>query len=127
MAFEIPGLMHTEVAGADLSADQFCFVKFSSGTIAICAAATDIPIGVLQNTPLSGESAELMLDGISKLIAGGTIAAGGQIGTDASGHAVAYVAGTGTTNYVVGTAMQAAVSGDTFAAAIDCIAPHRAS
>lgn len=117
------------VAGADLSAKQFYFVKLnSSGQAVVCAAVTDIPVGILQNTPASGSVAEITVVGVSKVSSDAGLTAGNQIGTSADGQAAAYVAGTDTTKYIVGqmltTTGAAAVIGT---AVINCVAPHRAA
>jgi len=128
MAYEIPDLLVTFVAGADESSNQFCFMKLdSSGNVVITSGVTDKPIGVLQNAPTSGGGASVMLEGISKVIAGGDLAPGDLVGTDGSGHAVKYSPGTDTTKYIVGTALATAASGDITSIAIDCKAPHRAA
>lgn len=129
MAIEAAGKFLVGVtASADLSAKQFRFVKVSGDfTATVCAAATDIPCGVLQDKPTSGTAAAIMVDGISKVVAGGTIAAGALVGTDANGAAVALVAGTDTTKYPVAQALQAAVSGDIFSVELNCAVPHRAA
>ena len=101
-------------AGADLSSSQFYFVKLASATtVDVCSAITDIPIGILQNTPESGETATIAIFGISKVSADGTLAAGNLIGTSADGLADAIVAGTDTTVYVMGQAVTAASAGET--------------
>lgn len=117
------------VAGADLSAKQFYFVKLnSSGQAVVCAAVTDIPVGILQNTPASGSVAEITVVGVSKVSSDAGLTAGNQIGTSADGQAAAYVAGTDTTKYIVGqmltTTGAAAVIGT---AVINCVAPSRAA
>lgn len=129
MTFEIPGHPKPPAkAAADLSTKKYRFVKLTAdSTVNVCSAATDAPSGVLQDNPTSGQQADVMAFGITKLIAGGTIAAGARIGTDANGAAVALVEGTDTTKYVAGHAEQAAVAGDAFAAFINCITPHRAA
>ena len=101
-------------AGADLSSSQCYFVKLASATtVDVCSAITDIPIGILQNTPESGETATIAIFGISKVSADGTLAAGNLIGTSADGQADAIVAGTDTTVYVMGQAITAASAGET--------------
>lgn len=115
-------------AGADLSAKQYCFVKLSGTGVIAVAAATDIPVGVLQNAPTSGKTAEVSIDGVVKLKASAAIAAGALVGTTSTGLAVAVVAGTDTTKYVLGQAITAAgASGDIIAVAIDCKTPNRAA
>ena len=106
MAYEISNysVKVTLVAGADLSTKQYTFVKLdSSGQAVAAAAATDIPVGVLQNAPTSGQEAEVLVVGGTKIVAGAAIAEGAQVGTSSAGKAVALVAGTDTTKYVVGT------------------------
>jgi len=81
-------------AAADLSAKQFYIVEITAAdTVNVCSAATDVPFGVLQNDPKSGETAEIAYaDGeITKVVSDGSttaIAIGDQVGTDASGKAV---------------------------------------
>ena len=100
----------------------------SSGQAVVCAAVTDIPVGILQNTPASGSVAEITVVGVSKVSSDAGLTAGNQIGTSADGQAAAYVAGTDTTKYIVGqmltTTGAAAVIGT---AVINCVAPHRAA
>jgi hypothetical protein len=104
-----PGLK----ASADLSAKQFRCMKLSgAGTFTVCAAVTDKVIGILQDTPTSGQPGSVAFAGLTKVKAGGTIAAGDTVGTDGNGAIVAYVEGTDTTKYRVGIARSAGASGD---------------
>lgn len=115
-------------AGADLSAKQYTFVKMSGTGVIGAAAATDVVIGVLQNAPTSGKTAEVAIDGVTKLKASAAIAAGALVGTTSTGLAVALTAGTDTTKYVFGQAITAAgASGDIITVAIDCKSPNRAA
>jgi hypothetical protein len=101
-------------ASADLSAKQYHFVKMSGNdTVTVCAAITDVPVGVLQNNPASGGVAEVALLGVTKVVADGTLAAGNLIGTSADGQADAIAAGTDTTVYLMGVAVSAASAGET--------------
>ena len=131
MAYEISNysVKVTLVAAADLSALQYTFVKLnSSGQVAAAAAATDIPIGVLQNAPTSGQEAEVLVVGGTKIVAGAAIGEGALVGTSATGRAVALVAGTDTTKYVVGTLLtESAADGNIVTAVINCANPGRAA
>ena len=131
MAYEISNnsLKITLPAGADLSTKQYYFVKVnSSGNAVLCAAATDAPIGVLQNSPISGAEASIVVVGGTKLVAGAAIAAGIKIGTDSAGKADAKVAGTDTTEYTVGQVLLAsAADADVLTAVINCASPNRAA
>ena len=115
MAFEAAQIKVGQfTASANLSAKQYHFVKMSgNGTVTVCADVTDVPIGVLQNNPTSGQAAEVCLFGITKVVADGTLAAGNRIGTSADGQADAITAGTDTTVTVVGIALTAAAAGNT--------------
>lgn len=104
MAFEIPVHKISETSGADLTAGQFRFVKYSAGAIVLSAAGTDQVAGVLNNKPNTGEVCEIMTLGTSKMVAGAAVAKGAVVMSDAQGRAV-----TGTsTNYGQGIAMEAA-------------------
>ena len=115
MAFEAAQIkVGNFTASADLSAKQYHFVKMSgNNTVTVCAAITDAPIGVLQNSPASGSAAEVCLFGVTKVVADGTLAAGNLIGTSADGQADAIAAGTDTTVTTVGQALNAASAGET--------------
>lgn len=83
-------------ASADLSAVQFHIVELTgASTVNVCNSAADIPIGVLQNDPKSGEAATVRRLGKSKVVSDGSgtaIAVGDHVGTNASGRAVKKVA-----------------------------------
>jgi hypothetical protein len=81
MAYEIPGADKISFpAGGDLRLLQYHFVRLNtSGAVVTMTADTgEYPVGILQNAPNTGETAELMLRGISKIA---TVAAGTVIGT----------------------------------------------
>lgn len=116
-------------AAADLSSKQYYFVKVdTSGKAAVCSAVTDKPIGVLQNKPTSGQAAEIVVVGVTKVSADGTLDEGDLVGTSADGQGAAYVAGTDTTKYVVGTAIApAGAAGVITTVVVNCANPHRAA
>lgn len=106
----------TFVAGADLSGSdtgsesyQFRFVELgTSGKVTVCNNAGDRPIGVLGNRPKADDAALVHCGGFVKVRAGGTIALGGNISTDANGDAVT---STTSNHYIVGRAMEAGTDG----------------
>ena len=128
MAFEANMICDGQMtASADLSAKQFHFVKMSgNNTVTVCSAVTDVPVGVLQNNPASGESAVVCIFGTSKVVADATLAAGNVIGTSADGQAQPLTVGTETTVYTCGQARNAAAAGDIVEAFIN-ISNGRAS
>lgn len=79
MAVEKPVLIMPFLAGEDLSSYQYHFVTqlgSDNNSVVLMNNATDIPIGILQNAPESGEVAEVMLLGVSKCVANAAIAVG---------------------------------------------------
>lgn len=131
MAYEIAtanAVKITLVAAADLSAAQYKFVKLdSNGKAAAIAAATDLPIGVLQNAPAAGEEAEILVAGGTKIKLGGNVAAAAVISPKNDGTAVAIAAGTDTTKYAVGQCLAGGASGEVGTALINCAAAGRAA
>lgn len=101
----------TRLAAADYSAttEQYKIVRASSATqVTTTTAATQIPLGVLQNRPASGQAAEVRVNSGSttKCVAGAAITAGAEVMSDASGRAITAT----TTNEVVGIALTAAAN-----------------
>jgi hypothetical protein len=116
------------LSGADLSAasTQYKFVKFSTTTskrVALCAATTDIPCGVLQApapTSALDQPLEVVALGETKVLDDGTTQYGQIVGTDGSGRATPAL----TTMYPVGRIVAAAGSANGFSTAmVNCIAP----
>ena len=102
----------TFIAGEDLSSAQFKFVTLESdGQVDLADAAGENCIGVLINDPAAAEAATVVMSGKVMVTAGGTIAAGAAVATDAAGAAV--TASTG--NIVMGYATEAAVNGQIIA------------
>lgn len=102
----------TNTASEDLSSHQFGIVQLdASGTLEKGEGATDLLVGVLQNTPESGQAATYRFGGTSKVIAGGAVTIGAYVTADSSGHAVAT---TTNGNVIIGRALEAADDGDIF-------------
>lgn len=106
MAYEEALKSITRVAGADLTAAQYRFVKGNGANGVIrCGTAGEKALGVLQNDPIQGEAATVAIDtSTTKVVAGGVIAQDAEVTTDNEGRAVAAAAG----NFVLGTAQIAA-------------------
>lgn len=122
MAYEIPNFfLGVLPANSDLSAKQFAAVRpllatgtpgFGTGGAAVDlpAASGDPAIGLLQNKPILGEAAAVMVQGVSKATAAGTVAIGdllmctplGKLGLAGSGK------------YAIAQALENASDGDTF-------------
>lgn len=67
MGYEIPVLKVSHPAIEDLSNDQYRWLVLTSTGVRRPDSETETCLGILQNAPLSGEAAEVMLIGISKL------------------------------------------------------------
>ncbi len=76
MAYENGVLDVSFEAGEDLSNDRFRFVVLSGGKVYRPNNATDKAVGILQNNPGAGRAAAVRMLGISRLVAGETIAEG---------------------------------------------------
>lgn len=131
MAYEISNysVKVTLVAAADLSAKQYHFVTIDNdGKAAVVSADTDRPVGVLQNSPDTGEEAEVLIVGGTKLVASAAVNEGAILGTASTGRAVTRVVSTDATKYILGTALTAAgADGEYFTAAINCASAARAA
>jgi hypothetical protein len=131
MAYEISNysVKVTLVAAADLSAKQYHFVKLdSAGKAAEIAANTDRAIGVLQNAPLAGQEAEVLVVGGTKLVAGEALAEGAVLSTTSAGKADSIAVGTATTQYILGTALtEVANDGEIVTAVVNCASAGRAA
>jgi len=121
--FSANAIRTTFVAGEDLSAKQYHFVEVDNGTGNVTAVdgATDRAIGVLQNSPESGQVADVLIAGGTKIVAGGTASPGQPLFTSASGNAVTLViGGTGSAAYVLGSFVEPAAAGAITTAVVNC-------
>jgi len=98
----------TKKANADLSTKQYFFMKMPSAqTVDVCAAITDKAVGVLQNKPAAaGRDASIAVDGTTKVVASGVIAAGAYVAPTATGKAQVAAS----TQFPRGQAMEAAAA-----------------
>lgn len=120
------GIFHPGIeAGEDLSSKQYRFVtQTTANTVIAATAVTDLPLGVLQNAPSSGQAAVVMMVGISKVSADAAIEFGALLGTSADAQAVTKVAGTSANDgeYIVGRALSAVTAANQYVtAAINCL------
>lgn len=96
-AHEIPGNRYTYEAAADLSTKMFRGVKHVAGgdlRVNVVSATGGQGIGVLQNKPsVVGEACTVMVDGVTKAIAGGTIVAGDEVTIDSNAAFVGVLTG----------------------------------
>lgn len=121
--WEIPGLTFTLPANVDLSNETtFLYTPVAAiaatgagiNTPTACApvAATGNPIvGILQNNPMLAEAANIMVDGISKALLGGTVTVGAQLMATPSGGLQVATSG----NNSVAIALDSGVAGQIIA------------
>ena len=94
MAWERPGIQTSEIAGADLSASQYRFVKENAaGKIVATHTAGAAVMGVLQNNPANTRAATVMRTGATKVVAGAAVAIDALVTTDTAGRAVTATTG----------------------------------
>jgi hypothetical protein len=116
----------TLLAAADLSASQFFGVKIDANGRAALATAGDV-VGIVQNDPDAlDKAATVCVHGLSKAVAGGNIARGDKVTTDAAGKIVAATSGRTNTgdagaandpligSYVLGIALEPAAANEVF-------------
>jgi hypothetical protein len=105
-------------AAEDLStAGQYRFVNLASDTTCELCDSAEAAVGVLQNNPESGRPANVMVMGVTNLVAGGTITRLAKLTPDASGDAVATTSDDAEYSAI---ALEAAVDNDVFSALL-CI------
>ena len=101
-------------AASDLRSYQYRAVRFAAAQTCnvasndVSAAATEIPSGILQNNPNSGQPASIAYAGLTKAWAGDTITARALLTTNGSGKVVD--AGSG--DIVFARAMEAGAADD---------------
>ncbi|MDH5738743.1 MAG: DUF2190 family protein [Nitrospira sp.] len=96
-------------------ATSFLIAKFGADddTLSQATASTEDLVGVFQHTTTAaGQEVRVMLDGISRVVLGGTVARGALLTSDANGKAVAIGAVAGTNYAVIGRAMASGVLND---------------
>ncbi len=107
MAWELPVLDLSLEAGADLSTKQFYLIKLDPAGRAVLAGAAERAIGVLQNNPLAGETAQVRVLGVSKVVSGNSFGVGTVLASDAAGKAV-----TSASAKPIGISLEAATGAD---------------
>ena len=108
MSYEIPGLMISLPASADLSTKQFYCVVTSSGQLAVAGDGVTI-VGILQDKPdAAGRPGAVMVSGVSKCSAGAAVTIDDIVASDGNGQVVAATTG----EEGIGIALEAASGAD---------------
>lgn len=120
MAYEVIGFKTGQLlAGADLSALQYTFVKLdAAGKVVANTTSGGKVIGVLQNKPTIGLACEVVHLGICPVLAGAAVAAAGAVMSDAVGKAIT-AATVGST--IAGSALEtAAAANEVISVFVNC-------
>lgn len=97
---------------ATANLDEGLIVKLENGEAVVATAGTDVALGVTTTNVEAGQVASVRLrsaEGTSKVVLGGTVAAGAKVTAGAGGKAVAT---TTAGNEVVGIALESGVAND---------------
>lgn len=125
-----PYLDWTVLANSDLTDKQYTAVKFNgsatSETVVAVSAATDLPLGILNNAPAAGEEADVRLLAVQKVKLGGTVARDDLLTIAADGRIVKATIGTDATKYVIGRALEAGTANTIISAALNTLNPYLA-
>ena len=111
MAFTLNEVSASFVAGADLSSSQYLFVKpHTTENQVVACGDGELAIGVLNDNPASGREATVVVGGFTKVKAGATpIAIGDLLSSTSAGKAQP----AGTSDYILGRALQASSTDNT--------------
>lgn len=123
-----PVLTDSFEVGADLSTKQFYGVKLSADrTVILAAAVTDYCCGVLLNKPDNStiKTAEVLVIGKVKIVAGETITAGDQIRIHSDGKAMIFAPDTDTTAYGCGVCTLGGASNELIEAFVNFVTQDR--
>jgi hypothetical protein len=100
--------------GGSTGSGQYLAVMLTSAgrTVTLASVTGQQIYGILQNKPAAGQAADVGIFGVTKAVAGGTIAAAAPVMASSNGTIVAW---TSTSNKAqIGYAIEAAVSGQVF-------------
>jgi len=93
VAFEQPRSAITLVPAASMEANRYKFGACNSDGNLVLATAATTPVGVIQTPGIIGEPCNVMTDGVSFIMLGGTVAAGAAVEVGANGLAVTLASG----------------------------------
>lgn len=96
-------------------ATAFLIVKFGADddTVSQATAVTEVYEGIAQHSTVSAnDEIAVMVEGISRVVAGGTITRGDYLTSDANGKAVTAAPAAGINNNIIGIAQKSGVVND---------------
>lgn len=107
-----------QVAEATITEGQILKNGTAGLQVLPAAAVGDKSIGIAEHGAASGEGIRMQLLGRANIKAGGTIAKGDLLTSNASGFAVTAAPATGANNRIIGYALESAVANDEFSGMI---------
>lgn len=112
MSIRHEGLARTYVADAAIAKCRIVKIT-GQKTCAQAAAVSDAVVGVADSLGAgSGETLDVILDGVATVQYGGNVAVGALLTTDANGKAVTAAPAAGANNRIIGVALVAGVADD---------------
>lgn len=108
------GMIVNRTAGGAIGANRFVKPGGTAGQVVVATAGTFTGVCVQPGGVASGERVDVQKSGRVQVIAGGTIADGAPVASDANGAAVAAAPAAGVNLLVAGFADEAAAAGDLF-------------
>lgn len=114
-----PVLTESFVSTNDLRSYQYYGVKLSANrTVILPTADTDKCIGILQNKPNAGQTAEVMVIGRTPVVGGEALTIGASIRIQSAGKAMVFEPDTDTTSYGCGQVVEASTADGEYADAV---------
>lgn len=108
----------TLTAGTISGDVQYKVAKLSAdNTVEAATAATDNILGVFVNSPATGEAAEIAIEGICRVIADGSVAAGDLVSADGSSLATTITPADANSSATFGNSFGLALEADAAASA----------
>jgi hypothetical protein len=86
MAWETEVLSISLPAGVDLSNSQYCAVSVDNNGNAVLPAAGGPVVGVLQNAPKQGQTAQIRVYGVTQMVASAAVTSGNLVEATATGQ-----------------------------------------
>ncbi len=115
-----PGLTKAYIADADIAPNRILKQGSADGNATTAATSTDRFIGVSENVQVPATRlVDVAFEGLKDVVAGGTIAAGDFLTSDANGAAITAAPAAGANVRIIGRAFESAVAGDIFRAALN--------
>ena len=102
---------------------QYTLATFGADddTFSVASGSTQSLVGIFQGTTVNaGDSAEVMISGISNIVLGGTVSRGQELTSDANGNGIAVASWPQASGvFTIGVALESGVAGDIIAVLLE--------